>query len=90
MAIALQVVDPSGRQTSYVVEEQQVRIGRDPSQATLVLDNEYVSRLHCVIQRRFNGDWVVIHRGRNPSRLGDRFLNSPGEQAIVRAHRAGL
>jgi len=82
MGISLQVRDLAGNVRLFEADDQ-VLIGRDPTQATLVLDDEYVSRLHCVLQRRKDGQWVVIHRGRNPSWLDGRDLSRPGEQAIL-------
>ena len=82
MSITLDVHEGEGRSWRFEAE-QQVRIGRDPARASLVLSNAYVSRLQCVIQRRINGQWVLIHRGRNPSRIDGRELRQPGEQTVV-------
>ncbi len=87
MAIALQVRDSEGRCHVYAAE-QQIKIGRDPSQVNVVLDDEFVSRYHCVIQRRLNGDWVFIHRGRNPSWVDGQDLRRPGEQVILKDRSA--
>ncbi len=85
MAIALTVPEAGGGRRTYR-DERELSIGRDPDQVQVALSSAYVSRYHCVIRRRLNGDWVLIHRGRNPCRIGDITLRKPGEQALLPAH----
>ncbi len=85
MAVTLTVPSTGGGRRTYT-HDRELSIGRDPAQVEVVLESAYVSRYHCVIRRRLNGDWVLIHRGRNSSRIGDIVLRKPGEQALLPAH----
>lgn len=79
MSIILEVNEGDGESLHYEAREK-VTIGRDPRVANVLLKDEFVSRIHCIIQRRKNGEWSLMHRGKNPSRLDEVLLDSPGAQ----------
>lgn len=79
MSIILEVDEGDGQALHYEAREK-VTIGRDPRVANVLLRDEFVSRIHCIIQRRKNGEWSLMHRGKNPSRLDEDLLDTPGAQ----------
>ncbi|MFM7204295.1 MAG: FHA domain-containing protein [Myxococcota bacterium] len=79
MSIILEVDEGDGQALHYEAQNN-VTIGRDPRVANVLLKDEFVSRIHCIIQRRKNGEWSLMHRGKNPSRLDEDLLDTPGAQ----------
>ena len=82
MSIVLRIDEGDG-QHSYFEAAETIVLGRDKRRVHVFLNDDFVSREHATIQRRKDGQWHFIHRGRNASRLDDRFLEKPGEQMVL-------
>lgn len=82
MSIMLTIDEGDGLHRFYEAAETVV-LGRDKRRVHVFLNDDFVSREHATIQRRKDGQWHFIHRGRNASRLDDRFLDKPGEQMVL-------